>query len=79
LIFHGSHSWRTNRHKRTNFNSTSTQPRRWAQIAKQGAYKLAVDLDDWFLARKELNEVPQKFKDEKRQGFIENLAKNQES
>jgi hypothetical protein len=52
---------------------------RKAQLAKQGAYKLAVDLDDWFRARKELNRVPQKFKDEKRQGFIENLAKNQES
>ena len=52
---------------------------RKAQIAKQGAYKLAVDLDDWFRARKELNEVPQKFIDEKRQGFIENLARNQES
>jgi len=52
---------------------------RKAQIAKQGAYKLAVALDDWFLARKELNEVPQKIKDGKRQGFIENLAKNQES
>jgi len=52
---------------------------RKAQLAKKEAYRLALELDDWITARKELNEVPQRFRDQKRQSFSENLAKNQES
>jgi len=50
---------------------------RKAQLAKQDAYRLALALDDWFAARKEANELPQKFRDEKRQGFNKSLATNQ--
>ena len=47
-----------------------------AQLAEQNAYRLALTLDDWFAARKESNELPQKFKDEKRQWFNDRLTKN---
>ena len=50
-----------------------------AQLAEQDAYRLALALDDWFAARKESNELPQKLRDEKRQWFNKGLAKNEES
>ena len=52
---------------------------RKAHLAKQDAYRLALALDNWLAARKEPNELPQKFRDEKRQLFNNSLAKNEES